>query len=92
MPARSMKVSITPRKRSSKKRSARSRAGSRLDYPRNVRGVADVPGLFFLGLLWQHSQASASLVGPELDGPDLREAMARHARRARAQSRSRISA
>ncbi len=63
-----------------------------LGYPRNVRGVADVPGLFFLGLLWQHSQASASLVGPELDGPDLLEAMAGHARRTRAQSRSRISA
>lgn len=30
-----------------------------LGYPRNVRGVADVPGLYFLGLLWQHSQASA---------------------------------
>ena len=49
------------------------------------------PG-FFLGLLWQHSQASASLVGPELDGPDLVEAMAGHARRPRAQTRSRISA
>jgi putative flavoprotein involved in K+ transport len=33
-------------------------------YPRNARGVADVLGLYFLGLLWQHSQASASLVGP----------------------------
>lgn len=39
-------------------------------YPRHVRGVATtVPGLHFLGLLWQHSQASASLVGPALDGP-----------------------
>ena len=36
-------------------------------YPRNVRGVTGVPGPSFLGLLWQHSQASASLVGPELD-------------------------
>ena len=52
-----------------------------LGYPRNVRGVAAVPGLFFLGLLWQHSQASASLVGPELDGPHLIEAMGRQARR-----------
>jgi putative flavoprotein involved in K+ transport len=33
-----------------------------LGYPRNVRGVSAVPGLYFLGLLWQHSQASASLV------------------------------
>ena len=40
-------------------------------YPRNVRGVSAVPGLYFLGLLWQHSQASASLVGPALDGPHL---------------------
>jgi glycine/D-amino acid oxidase-like deaminating enzyme len=28
-----------------------------------------VPGLYSLGLLWQHSQASTSLVGPALDGP-----------------------
>jgi putative flavoprotein involved in K+ transport len=54
-----------------------------LGYPRNVRGVAAVPGLYFLGLLWQHSQASASLVGPELDGPYLVDAMGRQARRRR---------
>ena len=41
-----------------------------------VRGVASVPGLYFLGLLWQHSQASASLVGPGLDAPYLVEALA----------------
>jgi putative flavoprotein involved in K+ transport len=52
-----------------------------LGYPRNARGVARVPGLYFLGLLWQHSQASASLVGPGLDGPYLQEMMNRHARR-----------
>jgi putative flavoprotein involved in K+ transport len=51
-----------------------------LGYPRNVRGVADVPGLYFLGLLCQHSQASASLVGPQLDGPHLIEMMGRQAR------------
>jgi putative flavoprotein involved in K+ transport len=50
-----------------------------LGYPRNARGVAAVPGLYFLGLLWQHSQASASLVGPELDGPYLVEHMGRSA-------------
>jgi putative flavoprotein involved in K+ transport len=50
-----------------------------LDYPRNVRGVASIPGLYFLGLLWQHSQASASLVGPEFDGPYLVERMAQAA-------------
>jgi putative flavoprotein involved in K+ transport len=52
-----------------------------LGYPRNRRGVAAIPGLFFLGLLWQHSQASASLVGPGLDGPYLLEMMNRQARR-----------
>jgi putative flavoprotein involved in K+ transport len=52
-------------------------------YPRNVRGVTAVPGLYFLGLLWQHSQASASLLSPELDGPYLVERMARSPRAAR---------
>jgi putative flavoprotein involved in K+ transport len=51
-----------------------------LGYPRNTRGVAAVPGLYFLGLLWQHSQASASLIGPGLDGAHLLERMNRHAR------------
>ena len=50
-------------------------------YPRNARGVAAIPGLYFLGLLWQHSQASASLVGPGLDGPHLTEVMGRQAPR-----------
>ena len=50
-----------------------------LGYPRNERGVAAVPGLYFLGLLWQHKQASASLVGPSLDGPYLVDRMAREA-------------
>ena len=45
-------------------------------YPRNLRGVSTVPGLYFLGLLWQHSQASASLIGPSLDGRYLLDAMA----------------
>ena len=49
-----------------------------LGYPRNTRGVSTIPGLYFVGLLWQHSQASASLVGPALDGPHLVEAMNRH--------------
>jgi putative flavoprotein involved in K+ transport len=44
-------------------------------YPSNRRGVTAVPGLYFLGLLWQHSQASASLVGPELDAPYLVDTM-----------------
>jgi hypothetical protein len=41
--------------------------------------VSTVGGLYFLGLLWQHSQASASLLGPELDGPFLLDAMNREA-------------
>ena len=45
-------------------------------YPRNLRGVSTVPGLYFLGLLWQHTQASASLIGPSLDGRYLLDAMA----------------
>jgi hypothetical protein len=52
-----------------------------LGYPRNVRGVATFPGLYFLGLLWQHSQASASVIGPQLDAPHLIDAMADHAPR-----------
>jgi putative flavoprotein involved in K+ transport len=47
-----------------------------LGYPRNVRGVAALPGLYFLGLLWQHSVASASLLGPELDAQYLVDRMA----------------
>jgi putative flavoprotein involved in K+ transport len=50
-----------------------------LGYPRNVRGASTVPGLYFLGLVWQHSQASASLIGPELEGPHLVEVMGREA-------------
>ena len=57
--------------------------GDELGYPRNVRGAAAVPDLFFLGLLWQHSQASASLVGPALDGPHLLDVMGRQASRRR---------
>jgi len=32
-------------------------------YPRQTRGVTQVPGLYFLGLLWQHNQSSATLFG-----------------------------
>ena len=35
--------------------------------PRHVRGVSHVPGLTFLGLLWQHNQASANLGGVAKD-------------------------
>jgi putative flavoprotein involved in K+ transport len=36
-------------------------------FPRHRRGVTEVPGLYFLGLLWQHNQASATLFGAALD-------------------------
>jgi putative flavoprotein involved in K+ transport len=45
-------------------------------YPRNDRGATEVPGLFFLGLLWQHTQGSATLFGPNADGPHLLDRMA----------------
>jgi putative flavoprotein involved in K+ transport len=48
--------------------------------PRHRRGVADVQGLYFLGLHWQHTQASATLLGPRLDAPYLLEAMAARSR------------
>ena len=31
--------------------------------PRHVRGVSDVPGLMFLGMLFQHDNGSANLAG-----------------------------
>lgn len=43
--------------------------------PRQHRGVSEIPGLSFIGLLWQHSQASATLIGPALDAPYLAERM-----------------
>jgi putative flavoprotein involved in K+ transport len=46
-------------------------------YPRNARGLSNVPGLAFLGLLWQHSQASGSLLSATLDGPYVAERMCR---------------
>jgi putative flavoprotein involved in K+ transport len=38
-----------------------------LGVPRHVRGISDVPGLTFIGLLWQHSQASANFVAVAAD-------------------------
>jgi putative flavoprotein involved in K+ transport len=43
--------------------------------PRHVRGVSEQPGLYFLGLQWQHTQASATLFGPAVDGRHLVEHM-----------------
>ena len=36
-------------------------------YPLQTRGVTGVPGLYFLGLLWQHNQGSATLFGVNED-------------------------
>jgi putative flavoprotein involved in K+ transport len=38
-----------------------------MGYPRHTRGVTDVPGLYLLGLLWQHNQSSATLFGVNED-------------------------
>ena len=35
--------------------------------PRHIRGVSDVDGLTFIGLLWQHNNASANLTGVAID-------------------------
>jgi putative flavoprotein involved in K+ transport len=35
--------------------------------PRNVRGVSDVPGLTFIGMLWQLNNSSANLSGVAVD-------------------------
>lgn len=39
--------------------------------PRQDRGVSDVPGLFFIGLPWQYTQLSPSLVGVGWDAAHL---------------------
>ena len=38
-----------------------------LGVPRQARGISQVPGLTFIGLLWQHNQASANFVGVGTD-------------------------
>jgi putative flavoprotein involved in K+ transport len=43
--------------------------------PKTQRGVSEVPGLYFLGLLWQHDQASATLFGPTVDGRHVAKSM-----------------
>lgn len=45
-------------------------------YPSNRLGVSTIPGLYFVGLLWQRGEPSATLVGPRIDGPHLVEQMA----------------
>jgi putative flavoprotein involved in K+ transport len=43
--------------------------------PRTNHGASDVPGLFFVGALWQTNQASATLFGPQVDGRHVADAM-----------------
>jgi putative flavoprotein involved in K+ transport len=43
--------------------------------PRTSRGISDVPGLFFVGALWQTNQLSATLFGPRVDGRHVAGAM-----------------
>ena len=44
-------------------------------FPRHHRGVSETPGLYFLGLPWQHTMASATLAGASFDGPHLADQM-----------------
>ncbi len=46
-----------------------------MGFPRQMRGVTEVPGLYFIGSLWLHTQASAALVGVDLDARALAERM-----------------
>lgn len=46
-----------------------------MGFPRQERGVSSVPGLHFIGSLWQHTQASATLFGLDLDARALAERM-----------------
>ncbi len=43
--------------------------------PRHRGGVSDAAGLYFLGLPWQQTMASATLVGPSIDGRRVAEAL-----------------
>jgi putative flavoprotein involved in K+ transport len=42
-----------------------------MGYPAQVRGVTAVPGLYFLGVAWQHNQGSAALFGVNEDAHHL---------------------
>jgi len=46
-----------------------------MGFPRQTRGVTAVPGLYFIGSLWQHNQASATLFGVDLEARVLAERM-----------------
>jgi putative flavoprotein involved in K+ transport len=38
-----------------------------MGFARQVRGVSEIPGLYFIGSLWQHDQGSATLIGVQRD-------------------------
>jgi putative flavoprotein involved in K+ transport len=44
-----------------------------MGFPRTTRGVSEVPGLSFIGSLWQFNLASGNLVGVSLDARHLAE-------------------
>jgi putative flavoprotein involved in K+ transport len=44
-----------------------------MGFPRTTRGVSEVAGLSFIGVLWQHNQASANLIGVAMDAGYLAE-------------------
>lgn len=46
-----------------------------MGFPRQVRGVSEVPGLSFIGSLWQHDQTSATLFGMPRDARELARRM-----------------
>ena len=46
-----------------------------LGFPRQVGGVSEAPGLFFLGSLWLRTQASSTLFGVGIDARRLAGAM-----------------
>jgi putative flavoprotein involved in K+ transport len=46
-----------------------------MGFARQVRGVTEIPGLYVIGSLWQHDQASATLVGTPRDARVLAERM-----------------
>jgi len=46
-----------------------------MGFARQSQGVSQIPGLFFIGSLWQHDQASATLFGVQRDAQVLAERM-----------------
>jgi putative flavoprotein involved in K+ transport len=46
-----------------------------LGFPRQRAGVGELPGLYFIGSLWQRSQASATLFGVAADARELARSM-----------------